>query len=212
MTSLPLVGREGAKNRHTAPLGSAPGSIRRCGVSDGGKSCGDCSLCCKLMGVEAIAKPAGAWCGHFRRGGGGCGIYEDRPQACRDFACLWLTSEKLDAAWKPNHAHLILHTDQDGRRLNVVVDPADPTAWKRDPYYRRIKAMSVRAEDGYELVVCVGQRRFVIFPHEDVDLGIVDPERKIVSGYAVVEGERTPYAMILSDLPEASSAEAARQR
>jgi uncharacterized cysteine cluster protein YcgN (CxxCxxCC family) len=171
-------------------------------VSETGKSCGDCGLCCKLMGVEAIAKDAGRWCGHFRKGGGGCGIYADRPQACRDFACMWLTSDRLDDAWKPNKAHLILHTDQDGRRLNVVVDPADPTAWKREPYYARIKAMSARAEDGYELMVCVGQRRFVIFPHEDVDLGIVDPEQKIVSGYAMIEGERTPYAMILSDVQE----------
>lgn len=166
------------------------------------KSCGDCGLCCKLLGVEAIDKPSGAWCGHFRKGVGGCGIYADRPQACRTFTCLWLTSDKLDEAWKPNRAHLILHTDQDGRRLNVVVDPADAGAWRRAPYYDRIKAMSVRAEDGYELVVCVGQRRFVIFPHQDVDLGVVDPEQKIVSGYAMIEGERTPYAMVLSDTQE----------
>lgn len=163
------------------------------------KSCGDCGLCCKLLGVDAIDKKNGQWCGHFRKGGAGCGIYETRPNACRTFVCLWLTSDNLDDAWKPNRSKLILYPDESGRRLNVVVDPADPLAWKREPYYRRIKAMSVRAEDGFELVVGVGDRRFVIFAHDDIDLGVVNPDHKIVSGFATVEGERTPYAMVLAD-------------
>lgn len=169
-------------------------------MSDGGKSCGDCGLCCKLLGVAAIDKKTGQWCVQFRKGGGGCGIYADRPQACHDFVCLWLTSERLDEAWKPNRARFVMFTEQDGRRLNVVVDPAEPLAWRREPYYGRIKAMSSRSEDGHELVVSVGDRRFVIFPHEDVDLGIINPDHKIVSGFATVDGERRPYAMVLSDL------------
>lgn len=167
------------------------------------KSCGDCGLCCKLMGVEALEKKPGDWCGHFLKGKGGCGVYQDRPGACRSFTCMWLTSTRLDDAWKPNKAHFVMYTDQGGRRLTIVVDPADPGAWRREPYYRRIKAMSVRSEEGFELVVGVGDRRYVIFPHEDVDLGIVDPDHKIVSGFAKVEGELTPYAMVLSDVPEA---------
>ncbi len=87
----------------------------------------------------------------------------------------------------------------------MIVDPAHPLAWKREPYYRRIKAMSQRAVDGYELVVCVGERRVVVFPHEDVDLGRVDPEHKIVSGYAKRDGERVPFAMILSDVDQPAS-------
>ena len=92
-----------------------------------------------------------------------------------------------------------MYTEKDGRRLNVIVDPAQPLAWKREPYYRRIKTMSQRAHDGYELVVCIGERRIVVFPHEDVDLGPVNPEHKIVSGYATKDGERVPFAMVLSD-------------
>jgi hypothetical protein len=63
--------------------------------------------------------------------------------------------------------------------------------------------MSRPAADGCELLVSVGDRRFVIFPAEDVDLGVVDPEHKIVSGYATRDGARAPYAMMLSDLPAA---------
>lgn len=173
-----------------------------------GKSCGDCGLCCKLLAIEALGKKDGDWCGHFRKGGGGCGVYADRPDACRVFSCLWLHSDRLDEAWKPNRAKFVLYTDPEGRRLNVVVDPAAPMAWKREPYYGRIKAMSSRADEGYQLIVSIGRRRIVVFQHDDIDLGMVDPEHRIVSGFADVEGERTPYAMVLSDQ---GPAEAARQ-
>ena len=60
--------------------------------------------------------------------------------------------------------------------------------------------MSELALEGRELVVCIGDRRIVVFPHEDVDLGLVDPEHKLVSGYAERDGMMGPYAMILSDV------------
>lgn len=167
-----------------------------------GKSCGTCGMCCKLLGVAELEKAAGRWCGHYRRGTG-CAVYETRPGACASFECLWLDSMKLDDAWRPDRAKFVLYTERDGRRLNVVVDPASPTAWRREPYYARLKAMSQRAEEGYELVVAIGDRRIVVFPHEDVDLGMVDPAHKIVCGYALREGERVAYAMVLSDAPAA---------
>jgi hypothetical protein len=59
--------------------------------------------------------------------------------------------------------------------------------------------MSRRALDGYELVACVGDRRTVIFPTEDIDLGILPPDRKLVSGYVERDGALTPFAMVLAD-------------
>jgi uncharacterized cysteine cluster protein YcgN (CxxCxxCC family) len=166
------------------------------------KSCGDCGMCCKLLAIQALDKAPNVWCDHFKRG---CSIYADRPPACRSFVCLWLDSDKLDDAWRPDKARFIMYTEKDGQRLNVIVDPAQPMAWKREPYYRRIKAMSQRVEDGYELVVCIGDQRIVVFPHEDVDLGRVNPDHKIVSGFALRDGQKVPYAMVLSDLDGAAS-------
>ena len=34
----------------------------------------------------------------------------------------------------------------------------------REPYYGRIKRMSQRVLDGFELVVSIGDRRIVVFP------------------------------------------------
>ena len=52
------------------------------------RSCGDCTLCCKVMAVDAIKKPANKWCQHVCKAG--CEIYEERPQDCIDFECGWL--------------------------------------------------------------------------------------------------------------------------
>ena len=82
------------------------------------KACGDCGLCCKLMGVTALAKPAGKWCRHFSKARG-CAIYADRPDDCRVFNCLWLLTEALDADWKPSRAGFVLHSEQGGARLIV---------------------------------------------------------------------------------------------
>lgn len=162
------------------------------------KSCGSCGLCCKVLAIEALDKPDGAWCGHFKKGGG-CGFYEHRPAACRAFECLWLTSARLGDEWRPDKAGFVMYVDRDGKRLNVVVDPGKPAAWRREPYYSYIKSMSRRALDGYELVVCIGDRRTVVFPTEEIDLGVLPPDRKLVSGYVERDGALTPFAMVLAD-------------
>jgi len=150
------------------------------------------------MGVAAVDKPPGVWCRHFKAGAG-CAIYTDRPGECRTFECEWLRNERWAKDWRPDRSKMIMVTENDGKRLNVVVDPSSPAAWRADPYYSRIKAMSQKTADGHQLIICVDQRRFVIFPDQDVDLGVVNPDSKIVSGYAERDGQIVPYAMVLRD-------------
>ena len=163
------------------------------------RSCGDCGMCCKVLHISELEKAAGVWCGHFKKGGG-CGNYQARPQACRGFTCLWLDSVRLDDAWRPDKAGFLMYPDKEGKRLNVVVDTGKPTSWKREPYYSKLKAMSQRAYDGFELMICIGDRRVVMFPSEDVDLGVLNPDHKVVSGYVEREGVQVPFAMVLSNV------------
>lgn len=51
-------------------------------------ACGDCNVCCTLMGVEELRKPHGEACVHICPKG--CSIYQFRPASCREFECLWL--------------------------------------------------------------------------------------------------------------------------
>ena len=53
-----------------------------------GRTCGDCTACCTVLAVEELRKPMRWACEHVACDG--CRAYEARPQACRDFNCLWL--------------------------------------------------------------------------------------------------------------------------
>lgn len=119
------------------------------------KSCGDCGLCCKLMGVTALAKPAGKWCRHFSKTSG-CAIYADRPDDCRVFNCLWLLTDALDEAWKPSVAGFVLHSERGGARLIVESDPARPHDWRREPYQSALRRWA--DAPGQEVLVFAGLR------------------------------------------------------
>lgn len=125
------------------------------------KSCDECGLCCKLMGVHALNKPPAKWCVHFRRASG-CGIYEDRPKDCRVFNCLWLlTDNRLGLDWKPSVAGFLMHSEDEGRRLIVECDPAAPQAWRKEPYRSAIQRW---ADTGQEVLVFAGRRGVRLLP------------------------------------------------
>lgn len=125
------------------------------------KTCGDCGLCCKLMGVTALEKPAGRWCGHFSRTSG-CAVYEARPDDCRVFNCLWLLTDALDDRWKPATSGFVLHTERGGTRLIVECDTARPHDWRRAPYEAELRHWA--AAGGLEVLVFAGRRGIRLGP------------------------------------------------
>lgn len=140
-----------------------------------GKNCGPCGLCCKLLGVEAIAKPPGKMCAEFKRGVG-CRIYADRPAACGDFICYWLRAPNLDEAWRPDRAGFVLHVSEHGRMLNVEVDPARARSWRAEPYLSRLRAWAREgAARALEVRVWTGRRALRMEPAGEVDLGLLRP-------------------------------------
>jgi hypothetical protein len=143
-----------------------------------GRSCGSCSLCCKLCAVIQLNKPAGQWCPHASPGSG-CKIHDRRPQACREFYCVWLLDPALGPEWKPEVARFVLSANI--RAFTVVVDPGMPLAWKRAPYYSRLKRLSERlfAENKRVVVDLKGQIT-VVLPDRDVPLGVIPPGAEIV--------------------------------
>lgn len=73
-----------------------------------GRVCGDCQLCCKLVPVPAIEKPAGKRCKHARTGKG-CVIYDHRPFDCRSWSCRWLADRAhTEGMQRPDRAHFVI--------------------------------------------------------------------------------------------------------
>lgn len=52
------------------------------------RKCARCTGCCTVLAVEEIDKPDGVSCKHEIKHRG-CGIYDTRPNQCRNFLCLW---------------------------------------------------------------------------------------------------------------------------
>ena len=172
------------------------------------RECGECSLCCKLMGIATIDKPAGKWCPHCKADRG-CGIYEQRPQECRNFVCGWLRGPQLDERWKPSFCKFVLANDDDNTHMKIVVDPARPDAWKKEPYYSRFKAWAQSGpEQGMKIMVAIGKRAIVILPDRDVDLGIMgDDDRVVTVRTETPFGYRFDALKLHKDDPRAGGAE-----
>ena len=157
------------------------------------RTCGSCSLCCKVIGIAALDKPAGQWCPHFAKGVG-CSIYGQTPDECRTFFCWWLKTPSMGEAWRPDRCKLVLWTNRPGR-LIVDVDADYPNAWRREPYYGQLKTWSNRNQASpIEVLVRAKGRMIVVFPEADIDLGPYDPKYGVASGYREENGRSVPYA------------------
>jgi hypothetical protein len=136
-------------------------------------------LCCKLLTVAALAKPAGSWCPHCRPGRG-CGAYEQRPQECRSFGCLWLADPKFPEELKPDRSKLVFVLEPN-KRVVAHCDPGRPLAWKQAENYRLLKNLAVvSAESGRQVLVALGDSYTAILPDRDVPLGTVKQGQSIV--------------------------------
>ena len=87
------------------------------------RTCGECSLCCKLARVEEVEKPSWTWCKHCDIGHG-CRIYHspDRPRVCQDFKCRWLTDFQLPDEWRPDLVHLFVTGNDSDDFIRIVAE------------------------------------------------------------------------------------------
>jgi hypothetical protein len=166
------------------------------------RSCGACTLCCKLMKIIALDKPHGAWCAHCKQGSG-CTIYERRPDECRSFMCGFLQLPELDEAWRPSNSKIILVSELDGKRISAYVDPQRPDAWRKEPYYSQLKRWAIlKAPEGVHVAVAVGRRIIMVFPDRDVDLGVAaDDEILVTSEKMTPDGPRLEAFKVHKDDP-----------
>jgi hypothetical protein len=110
------------------------------------RRCGDCTLCCRLLPVAELAKPAATRCDHQNRNG--CAVYRKTgfPNSCAVWSCRWLVDSDTAGLRRPDRSHYVVDILPDMTRLRdantgevteiVVIqvwcDPAFPEAW-RDP-------------------------------------------------------------------------------
>jgi hypothetical protein len=163
-----------------------------------GRSCDGCTLCCKLMGVEALKKPGMKWCEHCKPESG-CTIYNDRPRECADFYCEYRLRGELDENWYPARAKMLVVFREAINSIAIYTDADEPENWRKEPFYAQINAW---AEAIYpnrgQVIVWRGRDATAIMPGREKFLGPVTPTQKIVI-LSKKTAIKTIYDAILAD-------------
>jgi hypothetical protein len=146
-----------------------------------GRQCGTCTLCCKLLKIPETDSDKGSWCRHCETGKG-CGIYDERPQRCRDFMCGYLIWDAVPDHWLPAKSRIVVVSEM-GFRINFTVDPSAPNRWREEPWHSEIKALSVLAfQQNRQVLVTVGNKVIAMLPDREVELGVVAEDEVVVTG------------------------------
>jgi len=164
----PLVKRVPERRAQGAPTVKVdPGGVA---------ACGECTLCCKVLGIEIRGgerrlsdltedgnKPIDEWCLHCSQEHG-CRIYEedDKPIACADFECWWLQSQRTDMKMpleeRPDKVRGVLVSNPDGV-VTVNVSVEDHGAWRRGKLSKMIGRLD-RA--GLVVFAACGDERYAV--------------------------------------------------
>lgn len=113
--------------------------------------CGSCTLCCRLLPVKGINKPANTRCQH-QQTGKGCRVYhrpeKGFPWECGLWNCIWLQGDDAMPLRRPDRSHYVIDvmpdyvTAQDSKlgeirvpAVQIWCDPKFPDA-HRDPELR----------------------------------------------------------------------------
>ena len=130
------------------------------------RTCGDCTACCKILGVEELDKPAGTQCVHCDPGKG-CKIYEQRPATCREFACTWLQHGNLPDELRPDRCHVVFWNPEDNQSLMMgMEDEHHPGAHDKGMALRFIMHM---AHHGCRVEVIAGDQKHTFVRQEISD-------------------------------------------
>jgi hypothetical protein len=142
------------------------------------RRCGDCQLCCKLIPVKNLGKPAGQRC-RYQRVGKGCTVHHKLATvspSCALWSCRWLVENDTADLRRPDRSHYVidvmpdfvtLRNNETGaaehvEAVQIWVDPRYPDA-HRDPALRAY--LERRAEKNVVgLVRWSNTEGMVIFP------------------------------------------------
>ena len=117
------------------------------------RPCEGCTVCCTVLDVAALRKPAWSLCKHQDRFG--CTIHAERPFICRGFACNWAMGDpRLGEDLRPDRAGALVWVGEGPMGLTVFVHALWEGALERPElaealaFYRRTTPMVVEGHDG----------------------------------------------------------------
>lgn len=158
-----------------------------------GRSCGTCSLCCKVLKIDWLEPPksGGKWCSHCMPGAG-CKIWEQRPSGCAEYYCMWRRNPALGDEWRPDKAGFLINLEAEHMPYSVSVDPGRADSWRKEPYYSGLKRAAISAlEHQKVLLVIVGARHWIMLPDSDIQvpLGLENTDFRVYRDTPMLGGQ-----------------------
>ena len=158
------------------------------------RSCGTCSLCCTVLRVDELSKPAGQNCG-YQKGERGCGIHVSRPPVCRGYHCLWLQGG-LEDDERPDRTGGIVDLEPVGAAVQLAIREVIPGAYDTSLALQNIAAryreeMPVRITNTEKLDD--PDRSFRVLLAEDVEHRVAGETIEIFRGGRLAETKTLPF-------------------
>ena len=136
------------------------------GYAASNPGCGACALCCRLLAVPDLHKPARVLCEHTGPHGG-CSRQAEKGtapelQACAQFSCVWLSSQASPGRWprhlRPDICHVVFGPKREEENfLYVQVDPEHAGAW-RDPAV--LEVLNETLARGWKVEIIIDETHF----------------------------------------------------
>lgn len=97
------------------------------------RKCGSCSVCCTSLRIEepSLKKLADVPC-HNLRTQGGCAIYNDRPQVCRNWYCGWRIM-KIGPEMRPDRSGVLIRFEGESVCFQPVIDDQVSALLEEEP-------------------------------------------------------------------------------
>ncbi len=144
------------------------------------RACGDCVACCQVLNIaEAdMVKPADQMCMHCT--GTGCGVYDARPQVCREWDCVWRRIDSMPPETRPDRLGVLFTIDRQAepqtpfdRIYFVGRATGEAEALHKGP---TTDVAAMLAHGPLPIFASWGQERKMIYPREALAAAILDPQ------------------------------------
>jgi Fe-S-cluster containining protein len=124
------------------------------------RECGDCQLCCELIGVEELGKHPHNVCQY--QCDTGCSIHNARPRECRTYQCQWRSDEDVPEELRPDKLGCIVDVHETPLGLAIVVHQRYPNQWQ-EPHIAELLGRLAKHNEAW-IYALYGNDRQAIFP------------------------------------------------
>lgn len=134
------------------------------------RTCDNCDVCCVFPRVPELSKPERTACVNCT-GSRLCSIYEDRPNSCRNFECMWLQGHFRDED-KPSISGVMVENHK-----KFIFAMCDGDEWKS-----MMGELDKVVQSGTPVVIGTRERTFAGMPNGTTEQDVIESIQEAING------------------------------